>query len=170
MKTGTNLASTERPLLLICDPTHHYSRDFHDMLNSSGLDVRHVENANDCLAEIAAFSPQTVLVSADQRPGDMDILLKGLEQSPACIPELLLSGSSPSAELAGRWGFPIESCLQTPVDESKLADRLSHGGAADQAAVLERMEGVNSGTRQSPGLSSWDSEGGFIPEGKTRRS
>ena len=157
-------------LVLICDPTHDYSRAFHENLSSHGLDVRHVHSADECLAEISVYSPRTVVISAEQQPGDLDRLLKGLEESSEGVPELVLIGESLPGELAERWGFPVECCLQTPVDEQQLATQLMQGGTESPPEVLERVEGVNSGTRQSPGLSSWDSEGGFVPTGSAPRA
>lgn len=127
-----------RPLVLVCDPEHDYSRRFHEVLSREGMDVRHVRSANECLVEVQVYFPRTVLISSSLQSGEMALLLKGLSESTEALPEVVLTGTLPPQDLSQRWGVAVTACLQTPVDEDHLAERLIRTDLNSSSAVDRR--------------------------------
>lgn len=113
-----------RPLVLVCDPEHDYSTRFHELLNREGMDVRHVRSASECLVEVQVYFPRTVLISSGLQSDEMALLLKELGESTEAIPEVVVTGPASPQDLSQRWGIAVTSCLQTPVNEDQLAERL----------------------------------------------
>lgn len=81
-----------RPLALVCDPEHDYSRRFYETLDQAGVDVRHVRSADECLAEVHVYLPRSVLISSVLRSSEMAFLLNALGESAAAIPDIVVTG------------------------------------------------------------------------------
>lgn len=109
-------------LLLVCDPPMKFSKAITAECKSLDLDIGYLHGANECRRAIKMYRPDFLILSPHVQPTELDRTMRWLGHSDGGVdrPRVFLTGTETPSELADRWSWPKELCLQRPIIGQQL--------------------------------------------------
>lgn len=108
--------------LLVFDPPMKFSKAITAEFKALDVDIGYLHGANECRRAIKTDRPDFLIMSPQVRPAELDRTMRwlGYFDEGADRPRVFLTGDETPSELADRWSWPEELCLQRPINGPHL--------------------------------------------------